>query len=298
MAGHCNLWTVAPYGKKADMAIVWIASYPKSGNTWIRAFLANHYANGTEPMSLEAIRESSRGDAEIWPYQKVLDQAVKTLPTERALALRPQAHLALATSQDGDLLVKTHSPYTFASGQQIITPEVTGGAIHIVRNPWDVAVSYADHFGKSYEDTAVDMVNTGLAIWPNPAQVVQPVGDWSNHASSWLDAKIPRLTVRYEDLVTRPRETFAMIVKFACMDEDPERLERAIKFSSFEELSEQEAAVGFAERSKVSEKFFREGSVGGWREVLPQAVVRQIAKDHRKMARTLKYMTSDGRILV
>jgi hypothetical protein len=283
---------------KAAMAILWLASYPKSGNTWVRAFLTNHYLNPPEPLSLEAVRQATKGDAEIWSYQQVLEQPVLTLSTEQALALRPQAHRALAASQSGDILIKTHSPYQFSGGQQIITPDVTGGAIHIVRNPWDVAVSYADHFGKSFEDTAVDMANTGLAIWPNPVQVVQPVGDWSNHASSWMSAKIPRLTVRYEDMVAKPRETFAQIIKFACMDDDPERLERAIRFSRFEELSQQEAADGFAERSKTSEKFFRKGGVGGWREVLPPAVVRQIAKDHRKMARALKYMTSDGRITV
>jgi len=280
------------------MAIVWLASYPKSGNTWVRAFLANYYADADAPLSLEAIHHSCYADAEIWPYQKALNTKATVLSTDQALALRPQAHAVLAAAKPGDVVVKTHSPYCFASGQQIITPKVTGGVIHIVRNPWDVAVSYADHFGKSPEGAATDLANPGLAIWPDLGQVAQPVGDRSQHASSWMEAKIPRLTVRYEDMVTQPHETFGKIVKFACMDMDADRLDKAIRFSSIEELSEQEAKTGFVERPQHAAKFFREGGVGGWRTILPQAVSRRIGKDHRKMARKLGYMTSDGRILV
>ena len=75
------------------------------------------------------------------------------------------------------------------------------------------------------------------------------------------------------------------------------RLDRAIQFSSFNELSSQEGQTGFAEKSRHSERFFRSGRVGGWRDVLTDEQATRLAKDHEQALKAHGYLAADGTIL-
>jgi hypothetical protein len=99
--------------------------------------------------------------------------------------------------------------------------------------------------------------------------------------------------VRYEDLLDKPRTHFKRVVKFLGLKPTPERLERAIKFSSFRVLKAQEEKGGFKERPAVSKAFFREGKSEQWRTKLTPEQVRQIISDHREQMERFGYIPKD-----
>ena len=117
--------------------------------------------------------------------------------------------------------------------------------------------------------------------------------DWSTHVESWTASSHPQLhVVRYEDMSRRPGPTFRAITAFLGLKPPRERLERAMRHSSFRSLRAQEDRVGFIERTPSQERFFRTGKMGGWREVLDDAQVRRVVERHRAQMERFGYLPS------
>ena len=117
--------------------------------------------------------------------------------------------------------------------------------------------------------------------------VPEPVSTWSIHVKSWTGQPNPRLlTVRYEDMLDKPMIAFGNVCRFLGLRPPAERLERAVKFSSFDMLKKLEEEKGFKERSASAERFFRDGRQGQWREKLTGAQIGRVVAEHREeMAR-------------
>lgn len=281
------------------MPILWLASYPKSGNTWLRAFLANYLRNAPEPQAINALPEFALGDMRIEPYARVSGKDPAALSRDEINRLRPEAHRALAAASSGLVPVKTHSAIATVGGVPTITPEVTFGAIYVIRNPLDVAVSFSHHYAVSLEQAVKAICFRGLEIPAKEGHVVQIVSDWSTHVHSWLNAPGLNLeTLRYEDMLASPRRAFAAVCTFLKMPKDEARLRRAIRHSSFRVLAEQERKDGFVERARGADAFFRRGRAGTWREELAPAQVEAILACHRPLMIEFGYLSADGKILV
>ncbi|HKK31486.1 MAG TPA: sulfotransferase domain-containing protein [Alphaproteobacteria bacterium] len=279
------------------MAILWLVSFPKSGNTWLRAFLANYLTNDSEPMSLAALERFGYSDAHGWPYEKLSGRPHGTLTDEEIGKLRPKVQEMLARSQRDHVLVKSHNALGTVAGVPMLNRAATLGAIYVIRNPWDVAVSYADHFGISIDDAITALAKPTLMIEPSDQNIRQFLGDWSGHAKSWNnEEELPLHIVRYEDMQAKPRKAFGKIIEFLGLPPDRKRLDKAIKFSSFRELSRQEARNGFGEKSRSAERFFRKGKAGGWRDVLTAEQAQRILENHREALNHFGYLNPDGSI--
>lgn len=278
--------------------ILWLASYPKSGNTWLRAFLANYLSDARRPVAVNTLPEFSRGDMRAEPYEQLAGRTADTLTWPEINQLRPQVHRRLASSREGIVFVKTHSVLGSIEGVPTITPDVTFGAIYVVRNPLDVTVSFADHYGLSLESGTRALCFSGLRIEPKDGHVPQPVSDWTTHVQSWR--KAPGLYVhvmRYEDMLSSPQSTFGKLLDFLKLKKERERLMRAIRHSSFRVLAEQERAGGFVEKSRSAERFFRAGQAGGWRQALTPAQVEMIITAHRPLMQELGYLDAEGHVV-
>jgi hypothetical protein len=184
------------------------------------------------------------------------------------------------------VFVKTHNALVVDRGTPTITMEHTAGAIYIVRNPLDVAVSLADHLGVPI-DEAITRLASNMETSNTKAAVYEHRGNWSRHVDSWTRVQHPGLhVVRYEDLRAEPEKAFGGICRFLGLRPPPERLKKAIEFSSFEQLSRQEAQEGFRERTAAQDRFFRKGQVEGWRDVLtPAQAARLVARHGAQMAK-------------
>jgi len=263
--------------------IVWLASYPKSGNTWVRAFLHNYITNAATAQSINALAEISVAEAAAAFF------GGGVLSPEETMARRPAVHERLTHLHPDLVFVKTHNANLALHGVPLCTPAYTAGAVVMVRDPRDVALSYAAFTGKSVDEIITFMAAPGAANESDGVQVFELLSSWSAHTRSWVGAP-KRLLMRYEDLLTEPERYFARLVRFLGSGEvDAERLERAIRFSSFGTLRQQEEAEGYR-AAGTAETFFRAGKAGQWREKLTPEQARRIEADHGEVMGKLGYL--------
>ncbi len=274
--------------------ILWIASYPKSGNTWMRIFLANFIANAGSPVNINDLPSLAAKDMAGALFAVVSGQPFGRLSGREINFLRPAVHRYITTSSKGIVPVKTHIICGTIDGIPTITPEYTWKAVYVVRNPLDVAVSMAFHFGFSVSQAA-DLLVSETAQMPATATTIpQPIGAWDEHVESWTSQPSSIVeTVRYEDLLSDAWNTFGRIRDFLGYPQDNERLRRSIEFSSFEALASAEAESGFVERPASSERFFRKGVTGDWKEHLTDADIEKIVKRCGKTMARFGYLDPD-----
>jgi hypothetical protein len=276
--------------------ILWLASYPKSGNTWVRIFLENLFRNGTAPVSINELNVVAFGDAQRDLYQSLTDRPLDGMSDEELDRLRPLLQQTLAARPE-TAIVKTHNRIGFVGDVPLISMEHTMGAIYVVRNVFDVAVSFAAHYDGTMEQVVDGLCRDSMHTPTTGAAIVQYLGPWGEHYLSWTRgvAGFEPLVLRYEDLRARPFKEFSRIVKFLKIPAGPDRIKKAIRFSNFEEVSRQEKQRGFRERVRADQTFFREGKVGGWRRSLSEDQVAQLIDVHGDVLRELKYIDKNGK---
>jgi aryl sulfotransferase len=281
--------------------LIWLASYPKSGNTWFRLLVANLSAT-EQPADINNMDErggiaSARG---VFDFHTMLDAGL--LSHDETDVLRPRVYEAMAADDDADAprLVKAHDAYLATPlGEPLMAgSRAAAGAIVIVRDPRDVASSLANHRDISV-DAAIDFMADRDAAFSaakgaQATQLRQRLLDWSGHAASWLDqADIPVHLVRYEDLQTDPLPTFMAAMAFVGRHLTPADAARAIDFARFDRLQAQEVEHGFTEwRPRGGGLFFRRGEAQAWRRELTAEQVQRIESAHGAMMRRLGYPAS------
>jgi hypothetical protein len=236
--------------------IVWLASYPKSGNTWIRAFLANLIANKSDPVPLDELARYCDDEARPELFSAVAGKPSTDLSPGEIAEIRPRVHALIAANARGTRFVKTHNYNGVFDGHPLHNAEVTAGAVYVVRNPLDVAVSMTHHFGLTVDEAIERLGNDEVATANDAMFVTQLLGSWSFHVKSWADLASERiLIVRYEDLLEKPAKHFAKVAKLVGMGQDRARIERAIRHAGFGTLSSLEKKHGFIEASDKATRF-------------------------------------------
>jgi len=271
--------------------IVWLASYPKSGNTWLRAFLANLIANRPTPVPLAELPNYGRLEAEPELYSRIAGRPSTELSFTELCALRPQVHAAIAAAAPKTVFVKTHSMAGAMDGVPLLTPSVSAGSIYVVRNPLDVVISMSHHFGIDL-DAAIDYLNNENSATENSDLfVTEFLGSWSQHVKSWADMESERILIlRYEDLLEKPAKYFGKVARMIGADNDRIRVERAIRHSDFRALADMEKRDGFVEVPIKGKRFFRAGRSNQWREKLSRDQVARIVEAHRTQMQRFGYV--------
>lgn len=271
--------------------IIWLASYPKSGNTWVRVFLANLFSGSDEPVGINELDQFCSSFTARAFYDALAGRPARELSPRDVLALRQQLQQVFCDNCKESGFLKTHSRFGDQFGLPLISPEHTAGAIYVVRNPLDVAVSASTHFGVSVEEMVKHMADPDMRTADNDRHVMDYLGSWSQHVASWTIPAHPKIhVVRYEDLYTDPRKAFGDIVKFLGIQPPEGRVERCVQYSSFRTLTEQERKEGFRERSKNSESFFRRGRPGEGRETLSPELIASIIATHSEQMKRFGYI--------
>ncbi|MDJ0752147.1 MAG: sulfotransferase domain-containing protein [Ardenticatenaceae bacterium] len=275
--------------------IVWLASFPKSGNTWVRIFLNNYVADGNEPVSINELDEGLHASSRIL-FDRLIGVPSSDLLPEEIDRYRPAMYKAWAAEVSQPLFVKIHDAWRKnADGQPLFPADTTLSVLYIVRNPLDIVPSLANHYGESI-DTCIAWMQDEKFTLAQPDHRLKPqlhqlVSDWSGHAQSWLDCSgLPVRVIRYEDMLINPHETFYAIVQTAGLEVDADRLDKAIQFSTFANLKDQELAAGFQERLADSGRFFNRGRFGGWRDQLTMEQAQRMIDVHRPMMHRFDYL--------
>lgn len=278
--------------------IVWLASYPKSGNTWLRIFLANLLHPADQPVDINKlpIRDSIASARILFDRISGLPSAL--LKPEEIQALRSSVFASLAATEQRRLLIKNHDAWIEPeNGMAMFAGEHVESAIYISRNPLDVAPSMQNHFNTTIEKV-IDLMcrrdaSVSRSVDPSTPYFPETYDNWSDHVQGWLDQKaVPVLSLRYEDMLSDPVREFGRVRNFLRIDVEESVFRKAIEFSAFDQLSAQEQSHGFSEANATGAQFFRQGRSGGWQNSLTRDQAERICHCHADMMRRLGYEDS------
>ncbi|MFY8106728.1 MAG: sulfotransferase domain-containing protein [Elstera sp.] len=268
--------------------IYWLASYPKSGNTWLRLLLRSYRSGGTA-VDINDLAEDGWIINSRTQFDEQIGFAASDLTDAEILHWWPSALQKWAQSRTEPAYLKTHAPG--APG------DFTLGAVYLVRDPRDVALSLARHINRSVDD-AIDMMGTPDKLMNRSRYRLQPRlleswGSWSQNIESWLaPMPFPIHVLSYEAMRADPVAALSGLLPVLGFPVDPAAVEAAVAATALDTLRAQEVARGFAE-AEGPNRFFGEGRVQGWRDRLTPAQISRIEADHGPMMRRLGYLPAD-----
>lgn len=275
--------------------IIWLASYPKSGNTWLRAFLSALMNKG-------AMEINKMNDHYIFSSRYLFDEITGInscdLYDDEVKNMQPDVFRTLARSATGHLLIKIHDAFSYNTNNNPIIPaDVTHCAVYIIRNPLDIVASFANHNNITIDQAIYRMNNKMHAMAMQKdnhntnINTRQLMYDWSGHVQSWGTLpSFPVYTIRYEDMIAAPFETFAHIIKQIGWEYSKEEIQDAVNATSFDKLKRQEKDSGFKERPLTSATFFRKGMAGAWKEELTDEQAKKITEAHASVMKKFNYL--------
>jgi aryl sulfotransferase len=283
--------------------IFWLASYPKSGNTWFRVFLANLLNMTEKPVDINCLHTGMIASAREW-MENALGFESAHLSHDELDALRPYVYEWYSREIEEVGYHKIHDAYTYLENQRPMIPaEGCLGTLYFIRNPLDISISFANHLNCCIDEAIESMGNPKFAFCKGKSrqhiQLRQWLLSWSMHVKSWVEAKdINVLVLRYEDMKLNSQETFSRAVQFLQLDKTPEAIEQALENAKIEKLQQWEEELGFSEKPIKTKRFFRKGIVGDWQTTLTQSQVQRIVHDHADMMRAFGYLDEEGNPVV
>ena len=268
--------------------IIWIASYPKSGNTWVRSIISSYFFSKTGDFDFSLLKNIS-----LYPGPKYFKNVIDK-PGDVSLFWE-NSQKNIIQSQKRTFL-KTHNALVALNNRSFATAKTTLGAIYIIRDPRNILSSLKNHYGfKDYNETFEFMKNKKKYIWDirkkNDYSGFQFLGSWSDHYKSWT--KIPKfktLLIKYEDLQKDCYSTSHKIIKFILtldaqnIELDEKKLFRSIETTKFDVLKKKEIDLGFEESIKVNEvkrSFFFLGPENNWKKSLPKEILSKVENEFK-----------------
>ena len=276
--------------------IIWLASYPKSGNTWLRMFLKSYFLKPNEKFSLGgSINDTFKPQS--FPDQKILDHLKIDYSKFSDIAKNWEAMQDYINLNKRTNYVKTHSAMCSVGSYKFTSLRNTKGGIYMVRDPRDVIVSLSDHMGINHEQTFHHMSSSLNFEYPSSGDKRYEkslMGTWSDHYKSWKNFKSCKiLIIKYEDMVLDEINTFTKVINYLNEIDDVEfdsnKLAKALKQTQFQELQKLEKAEGFEEKGKGN-FFFRKGKIGSWKDEVSTNIINKIEKLFKSEMEILGYL--------
>jgi hypothetical protein len=267
----------------------------------MRTFLSNLLGDESEQMCINQLKTDGIASSRAI-FDSVTGFEASNLTNDEVDRLRPDIYNDLSNAAKRPMYIKAHDAYTYLRDGRPLFGTEKARAVYILRNPLDVAVSYANHMGKDLDTTIAFMGDISHVMCANKGrlfnQLRQRLLTWSGHAESWTRQRdIPTLLIRYEDMKLNPISTFDGIVRFLGIDCSQHRLQDAIEMSSFSRLKKQEQEEGFREKPPNVASFFRKGEVGDWRHHLSEAQKDRLILDHGQVMRQFGYLDENRKTI-
>ncbi len=276
-----------------DKGFFWLSSYPKSGNTWFRIFLAN-FLHGLPGKAVNLNDVEHLINDHIVTTRTWMDEAcgfnTGLLTDDELDELNPRVYAWYGEKQETVTYHKQQKAYTYLeNGESLIPQEGCLGAIYFVRNPLDIAVSLSNHFFCSLDESIQIMGDESYILRAYPLRHI--LLSWSMHVSSWIEAKnMNVLLLRYEDMHFNAEQAFSKAVHFLGLEVTNDSVRKAINHAQFDKLKRYEDSVGFMDKPPRLKHFFRSGKVGDWQKRLTSVQVQKIIQDHGEVMQHLGYL--------
>ena len=283
--------------ESVEKKIIFIASYPKSGNTWVRTFISallNKNKGIFELKDLEEIKLFSQ-----ITYFKHFDNLKYNsngdLDFEFVVNNWINAQKRINERNKKIRFFKTHSVRGVINGNFFTNENVCLGYIYIIRDPRDVAISISSHMGITI-DKAIETMLFNNKFFTTTFKVNEPVCTWENHLDSWINFKnVSNLIIKYEDIINNTSKILNQIIDFLTntaklkIQNNSNLVGNVLQSTSFDRLQQIEKNSGFKEASSYS-KFFREGKSEQWKSILSVNQIKLIEKELYKPMSRLGYI--------
>jgi hypothetical protein len=271
---------------------VWLASYPKSGNTLLRSMLAAYLFSKDGIYDFSLIRNIKQ-----FPHGGLFIKMGIDIKNHNETIKNYIKAQESFNKKDAVQFLKTHS-YLFNFNKENAFTDFnnTLGVIYIVRDPRNIVTSFSKYRGLTNEEMADFMIKgsgDGLT-WTN---------NWASNFHSWKLLKKHKryLLIKYEDLINKRELTFLNILNFvhkitkSKLALDKEKFDNTIKTTSFENMQKLEKEKGFSEAGinvRTGEKvpFFNLGPKNDWRKSLDPPIIQKIEKAFKKEMEELGYL--------
>ena len=277
--------------------IFWIASYPKSGNTWLRTLISSYYYSEDGIYTDNIIKKIGQFPEKRHFNEFKYDQNIIT-DTSR-LWLKAQQKI----NQDKKLrFFKTHNAFGALNNQQFTDRENSIGCIYIVRDPRNVITSLKNHYNfKNYDDTLKFLLNDKKVIGTKNSEkevdLPHIISSWKNHFNSWKKMNKNYLLIKYENLINFPELEFEKITAYlenlTNKKFEKNKILDAIKKSSFDNLKKKEQSNGFIEAPISMDQpisFFNLGPKNNWQKLLDNKISKKIEEEFKKEMLELNYL--------
>ena len=276
--------------------IIWLASYPKSGNTWVRSFLASIlYSNG-ENININDLNKLGGQ----YPLRSQFKNFVKDFNNIDEIKnewINTQNFINLDNKTK---FFKTHHVNCKIGSSSFTDLNNTLGVIYIVRDPRNMIASIANHYQHSIKESVdfllderklLFVTNSNNPNYESEKNVVTLLGSWKDHYNSWKSLKKNLLIIKYEELISNSVKEFEKIRKY--LEEKlnlkfgDSKFYRAIETNSFENLKKYEEKHGFKESIKdknagLNKKFFNLGPKNDWKNFLDKKIKLELEENFKK----------------
>ena len=283
--------------------IIWLASYPKSGNTFLRALLSAYFFTKDGNFYFESL-ENIKQFPDYGVFQKLgIDISNEEEVIKNYIKVQEETN---KRDGQGIRFLKTHSTLQDIDGHKFTNLNNCLGAIYIVRDPRDIAKSYSNHNQTSLDESINHMkeFNIGGGIKNSKdrkEETITHIGSWSSHYASWKEFdKVDRyLLIKYEDLVEETEKTFLKVLTFICkitkkkLDLDKNKLKNVLNTTTFDSMQKLEKQNGFNEAVELNGKkitFFKYGAKNNWKKILTSENKKKIEDSFRKEMKELGYL--------
>ena len=276
--------------------IIWLASYPKSGNTWVRLFLNSLVFTPDAIVNINDIR------LEQFPTRKYFKNITNNVDDLTEFIQNCNYAQSKLNLDNKIKFFKTHNGLWKIGQHRFTDNENTLGVIHIVRDPRNVVTSIKNHYNYQTYEEALDFIkdeNKILGKIGSEKEEDLPtiVSSWKLHYKSWknlggLESKY--ILIKYEDLIKDPVREFTRITSFiekiSKIKFDEKNILKAIENTKFDNLKKQEELKGFKESPKNSVKFFYLGPKNDWQNILDKKIKNDIEISFRNEMQDLDYL--------
>ena len=276
--------------------IIWIASYPKSGNTYIRSFLSAYFFSNTGNFDFKLLK-----NIEQFPDKQFFNGFIDNIDDASKSWLSIQKDL-IKTNKTRFL--KTHSAFISFNNNQFTNAETTLGSVYIVRDPRSIVTSIMNHFSMDQFEAAEMLFDEDRGIKSSDGNLATYsfLSSWCNHYNSWNNLKtIKSILIKYEDLEKSNEEIFSNLIRYinnligSNEGIDHQKFIKALETTKFSFLKKKEGEEGFVESVYSKSKdhkipFFNQGFKNDWEKVLEKKVLDKIEKKFYKEMKLLGYL--------